>query len=37
MELFQFLDGTGNENDVTVNFFLFYNVTVTFCGNNAHL
>jgi hypothetical protein len=37
MEPFQFLEGTGNENDVTVSIFIWSDVTVTFWGNDAHL
>jgi hypothetical protein len=41
MEPFQFLGEAGNENDITVTiFYLVSNsndVTVTFCGNDAHL
>jgi hypothetical protein len=40
-ETLKFLDGAGNKNNVTVSiFYLASNgndVTVTFCGNDAHL
>jgi hypothetical protein len=36
METFQFFQGVENKNDVNVK-ICNWSVTVTFCGNDAHL
>jgi hypothetical protein len=39
MELLQFLEGAGNENNVTISILVSggSDVTITFCASDAHL